>query len=63
MIACSCADPGCSVNGCKIAGFYRNSMPPYTPYQPYPSGQLITEEYIKKIIREELEKAKIEWQI
>lgn len=72
MFACACANPACQVNGCMIANdmrekYFRNGggynpwLPPPCvqppPQAPQPMGQIISEELIRKIVREEIVKA------
>lgn len=63
MIPCSCANPACLVNGCQIARSYRDQYAPNT--DPHRIGQAVpapslTPDDVRRILREELERAKKE---
>jgi hypothetical protein len=59
MLACSCSNPACAVNGCAIANAQRQQ---YAAPDPLRQGQCVpvpnlTPDDIRRIVREEIERA------
>lgn len=65
MFACSCANPRCQVNGCMLARKYRDEdrqlpapLPQQLPPAQFHYPQPWTEEDLRRIVREEVERVK-----
>jgi hypothetical protein len=54
MTVCCCSNPGCRIYGCQAYGSYQFTPLPIPPTSPAWPLKILTEDYIRRIIREEV---------